>query len=138
MSAKQRPDHTGRRAERLGERIHQEISLLLGREVSDPRLAGVNVTRVQVSSDLRLAKVYVTPRESDEENSEMMDALTRASGYFRHHLAQSLDLHFAPEVRFYLDRGIEMGEHFLQVLHQVQTEGEQASQDQTKKRRTQP
>ncbi len=122
MAGRQRPHPTGHRAERVGERIHQEISLVLSREVSDPRLAGVNVTHVQVSSDLRLAKVYVTPRGSAEENEEMMEALTRASGFFRRHLAQALDLRYAPEVRFHLDRGIEAGEHFLQVLEQVKEE----------------
>lgn len=98
---------------------------MLSREVSDPRLAGVNVTRVQVSSDLRLAKIYVSPRGSAEENEEMMEGLTRASGFFRHHLAQALDLRYAPEVRVYLDRGIEAGEHFLQVLEQVESEEKQ-------------
>ncbi len=136
MAGRQRPRSGGHRSERVGERIHQEISLLLGREISDPRLAGVNVTRVQVTNDLRLAKVYVTPRGSDEENQEMMDALTRASGYFRHHLAQALDLRYAPEVRFYLDRGIEMGERFLQVLEQVHTETEQAERRQAKRKQT--
>jgi ribosome-binding factor A len=112
----------GHRSERAGERIHQEISLMLDRDVSDPRLANVNVTRVEVTGDLRIAKVYVTPRDRETDEKEMLDALTRAAGFFRRQLAASLDLRYAPEIRFYLDRSIEAGEHFLQVLDQVQKE----------------
>ena len=112
----------GHRSERVGERIHQEISIMLDRELADPRLANVNVTRVEVTGDLRLAKVYVTQRVADADEKEMLEGLARASGYIRRQLAKNLDLHFAPEIRFYKDRAIEMGEHFLQVLDQVQAE----------------
>lgn len=123
----------GHRSERAGERIHQEISLMLDRDISDPRLAGVNVTRVEVTGDLRLAKVYVAPPQDGTDEKEMMDALARASGYFRRNLARSLDLRYAPEIRFYLDRSIELGEHFLQVLEQVQAEERATKRRRTKK-----
>lgn len=110
------------RPERVSERIHQEISLMLDREISDPRLENVNITRVEVSSDLRHATVLVAQRGDDADETEMMDALARAAGYFRHRLAKGLALRFAPEIRFQLDRSIEMGERFLQVLEQVQAE----------------
>ncbi len=112
------------RTERVGERIHQELSVLFGRGISDPRLAGINITRVQVTGDLRLAKVYVAPRVGDQpaEQKEMMEALKHAAGYFRHALAESVDMRYTPELRFYLDRSIEMGEHFIEVLEQVQSE----------------
>ncbi len=118
----------GHRAERLAVRVQQEISVMLDREISDPRLANVNVTRVEVTGDLRIAKVYVTPSTPDPDEKEMMDALARAARYFRRQLAGSLELRFAPEIRFYRDRSIEMGEHFLQVLEQVERE-ERAAAD---------
>jgi ribosome-binding factor A len=111
------------RPERVGERIHQEISLMFEREISDPRLANVTVTRVEVSGDLRVAKVFVVPvNGSDADTDEMMNALAHATGYFRRQVARSLDLKFAPEIRFVLDHTIQKGEHFLQVLEQVQAE----------------
>ncbi len=118
------------RTERVGERIHQELSVMFGREISDPRLYGINITRVEVTGDLRLAKVYVAPRKGDEpaEQKEMMDALKHAAGYFRRALAQSMDMRYTPELRFYLDHSIEMGEHFIEVLNQVQAE-EQERED---------
>ena len=110
----------GYRAERASQRIQQEISLLFEREVSDPRLATVNVTRVEVSGDLRYAKIFVAPITGDEDATRaMMDALDRASGFFRRRIATSLDLRFAPELRFLVDRSIEKGERFLRALEQI-------------------
>ena len=113
----------GYRAARASQRIQQEISILFEREVSDPRLAHVNVTHVEVSCDLRYAKIFVAPVSGDDDATRaMMGALARAAGFFRHRIAQSLDLRVAPEVRFLLDRSIEKGERFLRALEQVQVE----------------
>ncbi len=133
MPSQPNASHGERRKFAIQKRIHQEISLMLDREISDPRLASVNVTRVEVTGDLRIAKVYVAPPKDGTDEKEMMDALARASGYFRRSLARSLDLRFAPEIRFYLDRSIEMGERFLQVLEQVQEEERSTKRRRTKK-----
>jgi ribosome-binding factor A len=116
---------TGHRQERVSERIREEIALMLEREVQDPRLANINVTRVEVSGDLRLAKVFVSARESENESSEMMDALARATRYFRRRLAENMDLRLTPDLRFQLDYSIERGDHVLRVLEQVQAEQRQ-------------
>ena len=120
------------RPERVSERIHHEMSLIFARQVSDPRLENLNVTRVDVTGDLRLAKVFIAPREDPDSTRETMAALARAAGYFRKLLAQNLDLRFAPEIRFELDYSIAKGEHFLQVLEQVQSEERAAEKDQRK------
>lgn len=113
----------GYRAERVSQQIQQQVSIMFARQVSDPRLAGVNVTRVEVTGDLRYAKIFVAPIQDDQEaTAEMMDALENATGFFRREIAGNLDLRFAPEIRFLLDRAIEKGEHFLEVLSQVQAE----------------
>jgi ribosome-binding factor A len=125
------------RPERVRERIHQEISVMFAREVGDPRLENLNVTRVDVSGDLRVAKVYVTPRADDAATQETMDALARATGYFRHRLAEKLDLRFAPEFRFLVDQSIEKGEHFIKVLAQVEAEERAAVQGKRKTTRKQ-
>ena len=117
------------RAKRAGQQIHQEISVMLGREIADPRLANVNVTHVDVSGDLRIAKVYVAPASDDaQENQAMLEALEHARGYFRRQIARALDTRFAPELRFVLDHAIERGERFLQILDQVQEERRAAEQ----------
>jgi ribosome-binding factor A len=117
---------SGYRAERVSQRIQKEISTLFERGVSDPRLASANVTRVEVSGDSRYAKIFVAPINGDESATrEMMDALEGATGFFRHRIAQSLDLRFAMQVRFLLDHAIEKGERFLQILERVHAEERQ-------------
>ena len=112
----------GHRAERLAQLIHQEISVMLAREIQDPRVIGASILRVQVSGDLRIAKIYVNATgRAPEEIKQMMEGLTRASGYIRRQLTEGLELPIAPELRFYADHSIERGEQFLQVLDQVQT-----------------
>lgn len=123
----------GHRSERVGERIHQEISIMLAREVSDPRLVGVTVTRVEMTGDLRLAKVYVSAPDDAAEEKQLKEALQRAAHYFRKQLAANMDLRYTPELRFYIDHSIQQGERFLQVLAQVQAE----SQAKKGRRRTQ-
>jgi ribosome-binding factor A len=115
------------RTERVGELVHQQISLMLDREISDPRLSNITVIRVEMTGDLRIAKVYVASRDQSAEmnEKEIKDALAHAAGYFRRQVAQTLDLRSAPEIRFYVDHSIEMGEHFLQVLEQVEEEEKQ-------------
>lgn len=112
----------GHRAERISQRILEEVSLILGREIEDPLLANVNVTHVEVSGDLKVAKVYVAAPVDADEAEAVMDALGRAARYFRRRLAENMDLRLVPEVKFVLDYSIAKGEHFLQVLEQVQEE----------------
>lgn len=112
----------GHRTERISEQIRQELSVMFSREISDPRLAGVSITNVIVTGDLRLAKIYVAPRETKTENDEMMSGLMRAIGYVRRQIAASIDLRFAPEVRFYLDKAVVQGEHIDELLDQVADE----------------
>ncbi len=121
------------RPERVSERIHQEISVMFARQVSDPRLENLNVTRVEVSGDLHIAKIFITPRGDADATREMMNALAHAKAYIRRQLATSLDLRSAPEIRFQLDHSIEKGEHFLQVLDQVEQAERTAERDRRKR-----
>jgi ribosome-binding factor A len=121
------------RPERVSERIHQEISVMFARQVSDPRLENLNVTRVEVSGDLHIAKIFITPRGDADATREMMNALAHANAYIRRQLAASLDLRSAPEIRFQLDYSIEKGEHFLQVLDQVEQAERTAERDRRKR-----
>jgi ribosome-binding factor A len=107
------------RAERIGQQIHQIVSILLDREMADPRLAGTNVTHVQVSGDLRVAKVFVAPNGDEATTREMLDGLEHAAGFVRRQIARNLELRVAPEVRFVLDTSIEKGERFLRALEQL-------------------
>jgi ribosome-binding factor A len=126
---------SGHRAERISQRILEEVSLILSREIQDPQIAGVNVTRVDVSGDLRVAKIFVAAPVDAEEAEMVMEGLERASRYFRRRLAENMEMRLVPEVRFALDYSIAKGERFLQVLEQVQREEQAAAQNRKSNRK---
>lgn len=111
---------TERRQKRLNELIHEEVSELLSRETRDPRLEGVTITRVETTSDLRLARIYFTRLGSDEEQKASLEALNSAHGFVRRHLATRLRLRRVPEVIFHLDHTLERTQKVLDLLQQVE------------------
>ena len=105
-----------RRQRRVAELIHQEISLLIQRQVRDPRLGSITVTGVEVTQDLRLATIYVSVLGDDADVNQALAALKSAAGFFRHELGSTLTLRFIPELAFRLDKSLEQGLRIDQLL----------------------
>ena len=115
------------RIERVNHLIRQEISLLLQRQVKDPRLGGlVSVTEVVTSPDLKHARVFVSRIGSEEEKKETLGALVTASGFLRKELARRLSLRYIPKLDFHWDTSIEQGAHILELIDRVTKDGEQS------------
>ncbi len=99
------------RAQRLAERIRQEIADLLLRDLSDPRFHLLSVTDVQVDREFAYADVYVSAVETDlDRRLEIMAALERARGHVRHELTGRIALRTFPQVRFHWDPTPERAE----------------------------
>ncbi len=113
------------RRERLGELIAAELSELLRTRVKDPRVGFASITHVEVSGDLRHAKVFVSVMGNAEEAAETMKALRRATGFLRHELATRIVLRYMPELVFKLDTSIEEGARILALIQQVEQEEQQ-------------
>lgn len=94
------------RADRIGEMMKRELGEMIQRELKDPRVGFTSVTRVEVSRDLSVAKVYVSLFESDERARDTMAALAHASGYLRGEIGRRLKLRHAPELDFRRDDSI--------------------------------
>ena len=107
------------RANRLAEEMKKEVSQILREEIKDPRVGFVSVTRVDASSDLRYAKVFISVLGSQEERQEVAQALKRASGFIRSELARRIRLRFTPELTFKIDDSIEHGVRIANILDQV-------------------
>lgn len=90
------------RQERVEEQIKELLSELFLRGVSDPRLAGVTVTNVEIDRELRHATIYVNAFDDGREK-EVMAGLRHANGYLRRALAPSLQLRIMPELNFRWD-----------------------------------
>jgi len=99
------------RAQRLAERLRQEIADLLLRDLSDPRFRLLSVTDVRVDREFAYADIYVSAVEADpDRREEIIEALDRARGYVRHELAARIPLRAFPQLRFHWDPTPERAE----------------------------
>jgi ribosome-binding factor A len=99
--------------------IQHEISTMLVRGLKDPRIGFVTVTGVDMSPDLRHAKVFVTAMGSEAEKKASLEALQRAAGWIRHELGQRVRMKFLPEIVFRADVSQEYGEHIDHLLDET-------------------
>lgn len=113
--------HTHRQ-EKLGELIAVELSELMRTRLKDPRIGFASITHVEVSGDLRHAKIFVSVMGSAEEQAATMKGLKNATGFLRHELAGRLVLRFMPELVFKLDTSIAEGARILELIQQVERE----------------
>jgi ribosome-binding factor A len=111
--------HPYKRSARLGELILAEISALVRREVKDPRVGFVTFTRVEMSDDLRHAKVFVSGMGAEPEKARTLQGLSSATGYIRRHLGRALHLRYTPQISFLLDDSLEHGAKIAQLLRQL-------------------
>ena len=105
-----------RRTQRLGEEVREEIALILGRGLKDPRVGFVTVTRVSVTADLRQARVLVGVLGDSAQRDDTMAGLTSAAGYIRRELGRRLRLRHTPELVFKYDPGLDATERVAQLL----------------------
>lgn len=110
------------RQEKLGEQIAAEVSDLLRTRVKDPRVGFASITHVEVSGDLRHARIFVSVMGSPDEKKSTIEALHHATGFLRHELAGRLTVRFMPEIVFKLDNSIEQGAHILGLIRQLETQ----------------
>ncbi|MCH8994076.1 MAG: 30S ribosome-binding factor RbfA [Chloroflexi bacterium] len=110
-----------RRTERINELLRGEISDLLRREVKDPRLGGlVTITEVDISPDLRHAKVFVSVLGSEQEKASTLQALKAAAHFLQRELRKRLTIRRTPELAFLSDDSLERGAHILDLLERAQ------------------
>lgn len=113
-----------RRPERLAEVLKVEISEVVGFELDDPRLEMVTVTDVEVSPDLRDAKIYVLIRGTEDEIEKALKTLRHAATFVRQQVAMNLDLRHAPHVHFVRDTAEENASRVSELLESLADKGE--------------
>jgi ribosome-binding factor A len=112
----------GQRPGRVGEQIRDEVSIMLSRDVHDPGIGFITITRVTVTSDLQLARVYYTSLGDEKARRESRRALERASPFLRRQLGSRLRLRRVPELQFFFDESIEKQDRIERILQELQTE----------------
>ena len=118
-----------RRTERLGEEIREEVAQLIVGELKDPRIGFVTVTRVEVTPDLRTARVYVGVLGTEKQRQASLTGLRQATGFLRRALGQSLRLRYTPELVFTYDEGLEASDRVAQLLAEISRPAEPANSD---------
>jgi ribosome-binding factor A len=107
------------RTSRLGEVIMRELAQMIQQELSDPRVGMVTVSHVDVTSDLKHAKVYVTRLngvESEQDVNECIAGLTNAAGFLKRGIAKRVEIRTIPELRFLYDKSLEHGFHMDELI----------------------
>ena len=103
---------------RINDEVQKELASIL-RDVKDPRVSGafVSVTSVDVTPDLKFAKIYYSSLRGDKK--ELAKGLRAASGYIRSQIAQRLNLRITPELTFILDDSVAHGAHISKLLNSI-------------------
>jgi ribosome-binding factor A len=115
----------GFRPDRVGDQIRQELSEMLSRgTVHDPGIGFITLTRVKVSPDLQLARVYYTSLGDEAARRETARALERATGFFRRQIGDRLQLRRVPELKFQFDESIGHQDRVEQILRELHEEDE--------------
>jgi len=109
-----------KRAERVSDQMKQEVADILMRKIKDPRIGFVTVTDVEVSDDLRNAKVFVSVYGAGKE--ETLKGLASASAFIRSELGRRMRMKFVPELLFRFDKTVEEGAHIMELLHEIEQE----------------
>jgi ribosome-binding factor A len=109
------------RAQRIGDRIREELSEMLIYEIADPRLSGVSVTDVRVDRELTYASIFVSALEGSDRAEEILDALNHARGYLRSELARRIELRSFPHLRFNWDPTFERAERIERLIASLNT-----------------
>ncbi len=108
-----------RRTERVSDLLRAELADLILREIKDPRIRLVNLTGVEVTSDLRRAIVRVSALGDDTQREEAVEALRHARGFLRTELSRRLRTRVTPELIFELDRGAEHSQKISDLLESL-------------------
>jgi ribosome-binding factor A len=122
----------GHRPDRVGEQIRDELSALLSRgAVHDPGIGFITLTRVKVSPDLQVARVFYTQLGDEKARKETAKALTRATPFLRRQIGSILPLRRVPELEFRFDESIAHQDRIEQILRDLHEEDAQRAANAT-------
>jgi ribosome-binding factor A len=112
------------RPDRVAEQIRIELTQLIARDVHDPGIGFITLTKVSVTSDLQLARVYYTSLGDQTAQNETGKALRRASPFLRRQIAQRVRLRRVPELEFFYDKSIAQHDRIEQILQELKAEAD--------------
>lgn len=110
------------RSERVETQLKRDISTILQEDLKDPRIGFVTVVRVEVTADLRYAKIYFSVLGDDKAKENALEGITSAKGYIRKLVGDRMKMRYVPELAFKLDTSIEYGLNLENVFDKIHNE----------------
>ena len=129
---------TSRRVLKAAEAIREVVSMAILTELKDPRVSDVTVTYVEVSPDMREAKVHVSVRGSESKTNLTLRGLRSAAGFLQAKVADRIETRYTPRIKFVLDMGVKRSQEVARLLHEVLPQEEQEKVDAENHRPTTP
>jgi ribosome-binding factor A len=119
----------GSRPDRVADQIRSEIASMLAREVHDPGIGFVTITRVQMTPDLQQARVFFTALGDERTRRGSERALERATPFLRRQIGSRLRLRRVPELTFLFDESIAGQDRIEQILNEIRTPADAGRKD---------
>ena len=118
-----------KRSTRVADAVRRELSVLLLTKVRDVQLTSVSISRVEVSDDLKQARIFFTVLGGRKAIKEAGAALERARGFMRSHLAKNLNMRYTPNLLFKYDEIAEKVEHIENIFQEIANEGKHGEEN---------
>ncbi len=112
------------RVKRVSETLKEVLSEIIQYELKDPRIGFVTITRVEMSADLRFARVWVSVLGSSGENQALLEALDGAKGFIKGEISKRIRLRYMPELNFLIDSNVENYVRIDKIIRKLREEEE--------------
>lgn len=110
---------TSRRIQKAAQAIREVVSTAILMELNDPRIENVTVTRVEVSADMRQAKIYVSVMGDEKKQDLCLHGLQHAAGFLQSKVAKRIDTRYTPRIKFMLDQGVKRSIEISELIDSV-------------------
>ena len=110
---------TSRRVLKAAQAIREVVSLAILTELRDPRVENVTVTTVEVTGDMRQARIHVTVMGEDTNTSQVLQGLSSAAGFLQRKIANRIESRYTPKLQFVLDQGQENAREVARILEDL-------------------
>ena len=118
-----------KRTARIASLVREVVAELIRIEVKDPRIRAITLTDVEVTGDLREAKIYFAHHGTEEDEAEILRGLRKANGYMRRQLGKRIRLRVTPALAFFVDRSLDYGARIEAVLREINDETNSSTGD---------
>ncbi|MGY8732241.1 MAG: 30S ribosome-binding factor RbfA [Pirellulales bacterium] len=119
---------TSRRVLKAAQAIREVVSLAILTELRDPRVENVTVTTVEVTGDMKQARVHVTVMGEDTNSSQVLKGLSSAAGFLQRKIANRIESRYTPKLQFVLDQGQENAREVARILEDLASEPKTVTQ----------